>query len=129
MQTCRRSTVVGQGTDSSRLGTGRAASSNRDRFVSVGLERVRICWRHRIIRADGRERARLATSSSAIARVVAGQLSWRVGTAILSMRNTQVGVFGLAFDAINSFDGVGNVCEVHKGTVPVHERSEGNSVR
>ena len=69
------------------------------------------------MRADGWERARLATSWSAI-RVVARQLPWRVGAAILPMCNTQVNIFGFVFDAINGFDGIGNVCEINKGTIP-----------
>lgn len=49
---------------------------------------------------------------------VASELTGWVGTAVLSVSNTEVGIFRLVLDTINGLDRVGDVGEVDKGTVP-----------
>lgn len=49
---------------------------------------------------------------------VACELTGWVSTAVLSVSNTEVGIFRLVLDTIDGLDRVGDVGEVDKGTVP-----------
>jgi hypothetical protein len=51
---------------------------------------------------------------------------WGIGATIFAMGNAKVGVFGLILDAVNCLDGVSNVCEVDKCTIPDENLSAWN---
>ena len=62
-------------------------------------------------------RSTISTWSALISSALRSGARW-VSTAVLSVSNAEVGVFGLVLDTVDRLDGIGDVGEIDEGTVP-----------